>query len=62
MDSIKIKQIYEALRKSWSIETSSKWTSENPAKGQCGVTALIMRGRDKKDEDRRSVAFLQYGR
>ncbi|MGE7865128.1 YunG family protein [Bacillus paramycoides] len=42
MDSIKIKQIYEALRKSWSIETSSKWTSENPAKGQCGVTALIV--------------------
>ena len=42
MDSIKIKQLYEALRKSWSIETSSKWTSENPAKGQCGVTALII--------------------
>ncbi|MDM5193119.1 hypothetical protein QUG02_09075 [Bacillus hominis] len=44
MDSINIKQIYEALRKSWSIETSSKWTSENPAKGQCGVTALIVQG------------------
>ncbi|HHT7235685.1 MULTISPECIES: hypothetical protein [Bacillus] len=42
MDSIKIKQLYEALRKSWSIETSSKWTSESPAKGQCGVTALIV--------------------
>lgn len=42
MDSIKIKQLYEALRQSWSIETSSKWTSESPAKGQCGVTALIV--------------------
>ncbi len=32
MDSIKIKQLYEALRKSWSIETISKWTRESPAK------------------------------
>ncbi|OFD64307.1 hypothetical protein BWGOE4_18470 [Bacillus mycoides] len=42
MDNKKTKPIYEALIKSWSIETSSKWTSENPAKGQCGVTALII--------------------
>ncbi|MGN5648617.1 YunG family protein [Bacillus sp. Brlt_9] len=42
MDHIKGKRIYEALMKSWSIETSSKWTSENPAKGQCGVTALVV--------------------
>lgn len=42
MDHIKVKIIYEALIKSWSIETSSKWTSENPAKGQCGVTALVV--------------------
>ncbi|MCW1238484.1 YunG family protein [Bacillus pretiosus] len=42
MDHIKRKRIYEALIKSWSIETSSKWTIENPAKGQCGVTALII--------------------
>ena len=42
MDNVKKKQIYEALVKSWSIETSSKWTIENPAKGQCGVTALII--------------------
>ncbi|MGE7884652.1 YunG family protein [Bacillus sp. NPDC094077] len=42
MDNVKKKQIYEALIKSWSIETSSKWTIENPAKGQCGVTALVV--------------------
>lgn len=42
MDNIKGKRIYEALIKSWSIETSSKWTIENPAKGQCGVTALVV--------------------
>ncbi|HDX9628104.1 TPA: hypothetical protein ROY30_001754 [Bacillus cereus] len=44
MDDVKAKRIYEALIKSWSIETSSKWTLENPAKGQCGVTALVVQG------------------
>lgn len=38
MDHVKRKQIYETLIRSWSIETSSKLTIENPAKGQCGVT------------------------
>lgn len=42
VDNVKKKQIYDMLTKSWSIETSSKWTSENPAKGQCGVTALVV--------------------
>ncbi|MFE9079198.1 hypothetical protein COE20_01200 [Bacillus cereus] len=42
MDNVKAKRIYEALIKSWSIETSSKWTLENPANGQCGVTALVI--------------------
>ena len=42
MDDVKEKRIYEALIRSWSIETSSKWTTENPAKGQCGVTALVV--------------------
>ncbi len=50
MDDVKEKRIYEALIRSWSIETSSKWTTENPAKGQCGVTALVVQdiygGRD----------------
>lgn len=38
----KIKQLIEVLYESWSIESSSKWTKENPAAGQCGVTALVM--------------------
>jgi hypothetical protein len=31
-----------ALRKSWSIDTSKQWTAENPAAGQCNVTALLV--------------------
>jgi pyrroloquinoline quinone (PQQ) biosynthesis protein C len=30
------------LLKCWSIKTSSKWTSQNPYKGQCGLTALVV--------------------
>lgn len=26
----------------WSIQSSSKWTTEVPARGQCGVTALVV--------------------
>ncbi|MFJ8530434.1 hypothetical protein [Bacillus sp. NPDC094106] len=42
MDNLEIEQIHKILTKSWSLETSSKWTKENPAKGQCGVTALVI--------------------
>ncbi len=34
--------IQNILFQSWSIESSSKWTIKNPAKGQCGVTALVI--------------------
>ncbi|MFC4322026.1 YunG family protein [Litchfieldia salsa] len=30
------------MLKSWSLDSSSKWSKENPAKGQCGVTALVV--------------------
>jgi hypothetical protein len=30
------------LRQGWSLQTSSKWTPENPACGQCSVTALVI--------------------
>jgi len=30
------------LYKCWSIDSSSKWTLDNPANGQCSVTALIV--------------------
>ncbi|MFM9278772.1 YunG family protein [Paenibacillus jiagnxiensis] len=38
-------QISAALLESWSLQTSSKWTTDNPACGQCGVTALVVQDR-----------------
>lgn len=38
----RIEIINKALLKSWSLESSSKWCEDNPAKGQCGVTALVI--------------------
>lgn len=34
--------INEVLLVAWSKESSTKWTIENSAKGQCGVTALVI--------------------
>jgi len=34
--------LQSALQQAWSIETSSKWLSDNPARGQCSVTALVV--------------------
>lgn len=34
--------ITDALFQSWSLRSSSKWTKDNPAMGQCGVTALVV--------------------
>jgi len=34
--------VEKALLQSWSLKTSSKWTAENPYKGQCGVTAIVI--------------------
>jgi hypothetical protein len=36
------KLIGAVLKKCWSIKSSSLWTEDNPAKGQCGVTALVI--------------------
>ncbi|NLP51199.1 hypothetical protein HC179_10835 [Bacillus sp. RO1] len=36
------KNLIDVLFESWSITTSSKWSPENPAKGQCGVTSLVV--------------------
>lgn len=30
-----------ALEAAWSAQSSSLWTAENPAAGQCGVSALV---------------------
>ncbi|OBZ92016.1 hypothetical protein ADU59_28910 [Pararhizobium polonicum] len=37
-----LERVQSALATAWSIETSSKWRPENPALGQCGVTALVV--------------------
>jgi hypothetical protein len=34
--------IEKQLRVAWSTETASTWTSDNPARGQCSVTALVI--------------------
>ena len=30
------------LRRCWTVDTSSQWLPENPARGQCNVTALVV--------------------
>lgn len=40
--SKQIEKLIKALAKSWSLESSSKWSKDNPANGQCGVTALVV--------------------
>lgn len=34
--------LQRVLLKTWSLQSSSKWSPENPALGQCGVTALVV--------------------
>jgi hypothetical protein len=34
--------VQSALRNAWSLSTASQWTADNPAAGQCNVTALLM--------------------
>jgi hypothetical protein len=34
--------LHDRLRRSWSVETGGRWRPDNPAAGQCGVTALVM--------------------
>jgi hypothetical protein len=36
---------YQQLRRSWSVETGRHWQRDNPASGQCGVTALVVHDR-----------------
>jgi hypothetical protein len=35
-------EVQSALRQSWSLATARQWTLENPAAGQCNVTALVV--------------------
>jgi hypothetical protein len=34
--------LYQTLKTAWSSESSASWSPENPAKGQCSVTPLVM--------------------
>lgn len=40
--SLSLLDLYERLRRSWSVETGRHWRQDNPASGQCGVTALVI--------------------
>ena len=42
MKSTTESKLSDALRSCWSSESSSKWAKDNPALGQCGVTALVV--------------------
>lgn len=35
-------RVREALEGAWSIETAVQWSAENPANGQCNVTAAVI--------------------
>lgn len=35
-------EVQNALRRAWSLSTASQWTANNPAAGQCNVTALLI--------------------
>lgn len=35
-------ELQDLLFNAWSSESSSQWRPENPARGQCGVTALVV--------------------
>lgn len=37
-----LEEIESHLINCWSIKTCSKWTAENPHKGQCSVTSLVI--------------------
>jgi hypothetical protein len=34
--------LFERLKIAWSKESSDSWSAENPAKGQCSVTSLVV--------------------
>lgn len=41
-DTGSVEALASALFRAWSIETSSLWTPDSPARGQCGVTSLVV--------------------
>lgn len=35
-------RLVNVLHSCWSLQTSGQWTADNPARGQCNVTALLV--------------------
>lgn len=35
-------ELLQTLYECWSSETSSQWLPENPARGQCNVTSMVV--------------------
>ena len=35
-------QIREVVSRCWSVETDAKWLPDNPARGQCNATSLVV--------------------
>lgn len=35
-------RVRAALRRAWSLQTAAQWSAENPANGQCNVTAAVV--------------------
>ncbi len=35
-------RVRQALDEAWSLETAVQWSAENPANGQCNVTAAVI--------------------
>ena len=40
-DKLPFQDVSSALRSAWSAQTSAGWLADNPARGQCNVTALL---------------------
>lgn len=46
MEKIKLEDLKKALEKSWSADTAfnrKKWIAENPAKGHCWVSSMLVK-------------------
>ena len=42
MTSADLNEFRDVLRQCWSVESSPQWLPDNPARGQCNVTALVV--------------------
>lgn len=45
MNESELNEFQRLLCRCWSVETSPQWLPENPARGQCNVSALVFHDR-----------------